>query len=169
MADGDLIVMRFFSPSPASRVISRAFAVLVGVAMFAGCATADRAKPGTRFVVTAQRAGFYKYGPAQNFGPDYHLTKGQKLTLVTPSFGFSRFTTDDGVGGYVSNDELAVAPPEPKPTPVPAARNKLAAGKPKRSDVKPTPGAPLFDINDVPAPLPQDPSGEPRPAPGFRF
>jgi hypothetical protein len=77
------------------------------------------------------------------------------------------FSTDDGVTGYVSSDELGPAPPEPKPTPIPDARRTASAGKPKHSDVRGTPESPLFDVNDVPMPLPGNP--EPRAQPKLRY
>jgi hypothetical protein len=33
----------------------------------------------------------------------------------------------------------------------------MAAGKIRSSNVKPTPGDPLFDVTDIPLPLPSDP------------
>jgi hypothetical protein len=108
-------------------------------------------------MVTASRAQFYKYGPAQTFGPDFVLEKGQRVTMVQHSFGYSRVTTDDGVTGYVSTDEVAPAPPEPKPPVTPPPRRTAFLGRPKQSNLRGTPGAPLFDVNDVPMPLPSDP------------
>jgi hypothetical protein len=128
-------------------------------AIFGSCTSGPAVPPGSRYIVTASRAQFYKYGPAQTFGPDFALGKGQKVTMVQHSFGYSRVTTDDGVTGYVSSDEVAPAPPEPKPpsTPVPAPHASVFSGRPKQSNVRGTPGSPLFDVNDVPMPLPSDP------------
>jgi hypothetical protein len=126
-------------------------------AMFGSCASGPAAPPGSRYIVTAPRAQFYKYGPAQTFGPDFVLVKGQKVTMVQHSFGYSRVTTDDDITGYVSSDEVAPAPPEPKPPSTPTPRVSVFSGRPKHSNVRGTPESPLFDVNDVPMPLPSDP------------
>lgn len=134
-------------------------------AALGGCTTRDAVPSGSRYIVTAQRAQFYKYGPAQSFGPDFVLEKGQKVTMLERSFGYSRITTDQGITGYISSDEVVPAPPEPPPTP--AARGNASVGRPKRSNVRGTPESLLFDVNDVPMPLPGNP--EPRSEPKFRY
>lgn len=140
--------------------------ICVGAAL-SGCTTREAMHSGSRYVVTSERAQFYKYGPAQSFGPDFVLEKGRKVTMLERSFGYSRITTDQGITGYISSDEVAPAPPEPQPTPSPEARGNASIGRPKRSSVRGTPGSPLFDVNDVPMPLPGNP--EPRSEPKFRY
>ena len=136
-------------------------------AALGGCTAGEKAAAGSRYVVTAPHAQFYKYGPAQSFGPDFVLEKGQKVTMLERSFGYSRITTDQGVTGYISSDEVTPAPPEPQATPSPEVRGSVRSGRPKRSNVRGTPGLPLFDVNDVPMPLPGNP--EPRSEPKFRY
>jgi hypothetical protein len=68
--------------------------------------------------------------------------------------------------GYVSTDDLKPLPPEPKPKEkerVVTNRKlpRLFSAPVKRSDVKPTPGEPLFDINDVPLPMSDTPPKPP--------
>lgn len=147
-------------------------AAVAAIACLAGCATSSNPKAaGGRFVVNAPRAPFYKYGPAQSFGPDYVLTRGLKVTLLDASYGFSHVRTDDGAVGYVATEDLAPAPPEPPPQPMPKPGagdprgTPIGAGKPKRSNVQPTPGQPLFDVRDVPMPLPEPD----KPQPSFRY
>src|SRR4051812_9250112 len=91
------------------------------------CAT-DPAPSGTRFIVSAPSAALYKNGPAQdpsfaspqlasmrtladpNSGPDTRLPKGAYVTLLRREIGYSRVVTDQGITGYVANDELQKAP-----------------------------------------------------------
>jgi hypothetical protein len=146
-------------------------AALAALAALAACATKPLAA-GTRCVISVPKSSFYKYGPAQTSGPDFTLTQGTKVTLLQSSFGFSRVMTDDGIGGYVASNGLAPTSPEPPPgAGKPSgggSRSVLFSSGPKRSNVRPTPGSPLFDTNDPPLPLPEN-SPPPKPAPGFRF
>ncbi len=133
----------------------------------AGCTTNEKALPGSKYVVTAPKTQFYKYGPAQTFGADFQLNKDQPVTMIERSFGYSRVMTGDGITGYVPSEDLKLAPPDPvSRAATPAKFGGLFSGKPKRSNVQPTPGSPLFDTSDLPpAPLPDKPSPKPR----FRF
>ena len=163
--------------------------LLLVTLLSAGCETTQVAATGSRYVVNTTRAAFYKYGPAQSFGPDFNLVEGQRVTMLERSFGYSRVTTDEGVSGYIATDQIQLAPPEPfeaRPVatltaPASSVQEKrsgrkargdavrsttTSSGKPKRSSVQPTPSDPLFDVTDVPAPLPQDPAA---PSPDFRF
>lgn len=140
------------------------------------CETAAPVAPGGRYIVNTTRAPFFKYGPAQSFGPDFNLIQGQRVTMIERAFGYSRVTTDEGVTGYVATDQIAIAPPEPfvarsatsgrMPTSFTSVPMRQTKGKPRRSSVAPTPSDPLFDVTDVPTPLPQEAA---EPAPGFRF
>jgi len=113
-------------------------------------------------MVTTKNAEFYKYGPAQAFGADFKLTQGQKLTMLERQYGYSRVMLDDGTSGYVATEELKQAPPEPPPPKVAKASGigSWFSGKPKNSDVEATPSEPLFDVNDVPLPMPDTPPAE---------
>jgi hypothetical protein len=134
--------------------------VLLATLALAGCASGPQIPPGTICEVTAASAQFYKYGPAQSFGPDEGLPRGTRVKLLSREFGFSRVVIGSGLTGYVANDQLNPLPPEParKPTLV-AAKNKKPrtfAGPIKRSNVQPTPDDPLFDVNDVPLPMKEE-------------
>jgi len=136
--------------------------------LLTACATKSaKLPPGTVCVVSSTRAQFYKYGPAQTFGADESLVQGTRVTMVQRDFGFSRVMLANGVSGYVATDDLEPLPPEPKPKPSPRVVTgrklpKLFSAPVKRSDVRSTPGDPLFDINDVPLPM-SDPLPKPPP------
>jgi hypothetical protein len=142
---------------------------------FAGCTTPKGGgASNTSYMISSPKSEFYKYGPAQAFGPDLSLDRGQRVTMLQRQYGFSHVMLPDGTGGYVPTEDLAVAPPLP-PTPKPVlissannANTKPSAHYTRRqSNVQPT-GDPLFDINDVPSPtLPKDP--EPAAKPTFRY
>jgi hypothetical protein len=122
------------------------------------------------YEVSAPQTGFYKYGPAQTFGPDFSLPRGAKVTMLQNAWGFARVMTDDGTAGYVASDDLkpALLPPTDLPTRTGSSGGIRIppSGKPKRSNVLPTLGSPLFEAGDLPLP---DNSQPPKPAPGFRF
>ena len=130
--------------------------------MWAGCTTpAGPQVPTTRYVVAnGSGAQFYKYGPAQAFGPDSVLPRGYRLTMVDRAFGYSRVALADGMNGYVSTEDVAPAPPDPVPpkaTPPPKVRTGRGSSGSRRGSsppVVPIPSDPLFDINDVPLPMP---------------
>lgn len=124
---------------------------------------------GARYVVAVPKAGFYKYGPAQSFGPDFMLDEDTRLTINQYALGFSKVTTANGMVGFVSNDDIKPAPPDPA-SPQESAMAKKRLGnvfspKPKQnSDFHGTPGSPLFENPDLP-PLPENQ----KPSPNFRF
>ena len=150
-------------PALSFKCLAIALCLTLGV----GCATAP-IPTGARAVVSAFQAPFYKYGPAQTFGPDFLLSQGVTVTVLKRDWAYSRVMTDDGTAGYMSSDDLKPAPP---PTPVPKGSSSgvriPTSGKPKPSNVTPTRGSPLFEGGDL-APLPE-PGQDPKPAPGFRF
>jgi hypothetical protein len=142
------------------------------LALLPGCTTGGT---GTgRYVVTAPKSQFYKYGPAQAFGADFALNRGQKVTVVENSFGFSKVTTDDGIAGFMPTEDLAPAPPEPTPqlrsTPRTASRRNrgeetfVPPGR-KGSPSNVEPGLPLFEANDLPLPSNAEPPKLQPPAP----
>ncbi len=149
----------------------RAIFSLAGAALFAGCAAGPALPPGTPCEVTAASAPFYKYGPAQTFGADESLPAGTRVTLIQRSMGYSRVMRSNGVTGYVSNEDISAAGPENLPKPGTVVTNRklesmfaapTASSKPKRSNVQPTPGDPLFDVNDVPLPAKDEPKAKPQ-------
>jgi hypothetical protein len=125
---------------------------------------------GASYVVAVPTAGVYKYGPAQSFGPDFTLAQDTRVTIVQHAMGFSRVSTGNGITGYISNDDIKPAPPEPTSAQeIAASKRRLSpvfAPRLKRGDLQPTPGSPLFENGELP-PLPD--KAEPKPSPSFRF
>lgn len=119
-------------------------------------------EPEARFVVSADRTAFFERGPAQDYGPDFNLTKGQEVTMVERSFGFSRVRTSLGKVGYVSTEDLAVAPPLPEPTPAPVNASRSSSSSSSSSSRQ------SIDYSDVVTDLPL-PEDEPKPVTGFRY
>ena len=137
--------------------------------LLAACSR-ELAPPGSRFLVSAQSSQFYKYGPAQSFGADFVLPKGQRVIMLDRSFGFSRVMTDDGITGWVASEELSPAPPEPRRTASKGRRgggggSRMYSGPRKNSNVEAVPGDPLFDMSDLPPPMPDEAQA---PKPNFR-
>ncbi len=138
-----------------------------------GCALKPSGPAEGFYMVTSLTAEFYKYGPAQSFGPDLVLKKGERLTMLEKQWGFSRVMMTNGVAGYVASEDID--PVMPIGTPVRVAANSRRTtgptGKPGgmsttrqnriRSEVLSDPGDPLFNVNDVPLPMLEDlpPSG----------
>ena len=80
------------------------FVLLTALTLLSACAT----KPvtaGSRYVITAPKTAFYKYGPAQSLGPDTTLLQGTIVTMLESTWGFCHVMTDSGLGGYVSSDD----------------------------------------------------------------
>ncbi len=145
-----------------------------------GCAT-KQVKIGSPYVISAPKSAFYKYGPAQSFGPDTTLTQGTVVTMLESTWGFCHVMTESGLGGYVSSDDLKPAPPQTAAAATPPAKAgsgskpakpQFFTGRPKKNTYTPTPGGPLFDVNDVPLPIgPLDdaPTPTPKSKPKFRY
>lgn len=140
------------------RLLRLTLSLLAGcLLLLPGCAAGGGAG---RYVVTAAKSPFYKYGPAQAFGADFALNRGQKVTVVENSFGFARVTTDDGISGYMATDDLAPAPPEPAPQVRAPSRTATRRIRGEETFVPPQKkggpqienGLPLFDVNDLPLP-----------------
>jgi len=126
---------------------------------------------GSRFVVIAPTAEFYKNGPAQDVqlninqhtfandqaqfqtGPDFQLPKGASVTMLKREAGFSKVVTDNGVAGYVANEKLKPAPPVARAAPM-EMRNERSF----RQRTKPLPPSrrneDQLDLSDIPLPLP---------------
>ena len=132
--------------------------------LFAACSTSGPGShAGENYVVNSQRTSFFKYGPAQASGPDFALTKGQRLTMLSRQFGYSHVAMDSGQSGYVATEDLAPAPPEsnPSPSPTPAPNLNTSAERPERRERAPT------REEEAQVPLPDLPQGRSSPAPGI--
>ena len=154
---------------PLSRIL-QSLVAMICLAALAACDT-NTVSSGSHYVVSVPKAPFFKFGPAQSFGPDFVLEEGAKVTMLEHSFGYSRVMTADGTSGFVSTDDLKPDLQSYKTSPTAKTNYTLQLNRPmfdqrKHSDVPPTHGSPLFDPSDNP--LPQ---GTPPPStlPGFRF
>lgn len=122
----------------------------VSCGLLMGCAAGPKGGAGSnnRYAVSSGHCEFYKNGPAQAFGPDAVLPKGQKVTMIVREGPFSQIRLEDQQVGYVATDELTQLPPE-KATPKPmalASRRRAAPPVAERG----------LDLTDTPAPpLPQ--------------
>jgi hypothetical protein len=126
---------------------------------------------GEPYLVNTQRTLFYSFGPAQTTGPDFALYKGQRLTMLSRSYGYSHVALEGGgQSGYVATEDLVPGPPAPHPSPTatPGAssrsghRRHAGGGSPGR-----TPSA--AEQSQVPL-LPEFPESKPPPgAPPFRY
>jgi hypothetical protein len=136
------------------------------------------------YVVKVQQTPMFRYGPAQSFGADFNLTKGQHVVMLRREFGYSRVMTDEGQTGYVATEDLASAPPPPKPASTPKINSRPSLFGPR---IRPTgtsrpgvssannrailQGAPLFEGGELP-PLPENtatPPPRPSEPPKFRY
>ena len=142
---------------------------------FAGCAVKKAGLKSGLYVVTSPTAEFFKYGPAQSFGPDLMLKRGDRVAMLEHTWGFCRVLTANGISGYVATEEIEPAPPSSNPRLVIAARGTgTPSGAPRmstssrqrRSEPLGNPNDPLFNVNDVPLPLPDD--APPKSKPQFR-
>lgn len=83
---------------------------------------------------------FYRYGPQQGTGPDRKLPRDTLLTLIRSTFGYAKVKLTTGEEGYISSDDIRVAPealvaaltatPTPTPAPVNYPEPKLPATEP---------------------------------------
>ncbi|MEP6671319.1 MAG: hypothetical protein ABJF10_19305 [Chthoniobacter sp.] len=148
---------------------------MICLAAFTACQSND-VPSGSHYVVSAKTA-FYKFGPAQSFGPDFVLNEGAKVTILEHAFGFSRVMTEDGTAGFVSTDDLKPAPVSYSTSTKTKTNYTIQLNRPmfdqspaveKHSNVPPThgTGSPLFDTSDTP--LPSN-AATPKPKPGFHF
>jgi hypothetical protein len=160
---------------PLFRVLQSLVTAMICLAAFSACQT-NTVPSGSYYIVSAPKTAFYKFGPAQSFGPDFSLEEGAKIIMLEHSFGYSRVMTADGTSGFVSTDDVKPAPPGTFTTSPKAKSNyTLQLNRPmfdapshveKHSNVPPTRGgSPLFDTGDTPLPQ-NDPA---KPAPNFHF
>ncbi|MFL6583616.1 MAG: hypothetical protein ACJ8KU_03765 [Chthoniobacterales bacterium] len=80
------------------------------------------------YAVSSEGAAFYRHGPQQGNGPDTTLPRDTIVKLIRPSFGYSKVqVVETKQQGYISSDDIRVAPPalvasaSATPSPVAAA------------------------------------------------
>lgn len=64
-------------------------------------------------VIVTDYAQFFRLGPQQAGGADLSLRTGELVMLQRKEFGYSRVQLEDGQVGYMANEDLQAAPPEP--------------------------------------------------------
>jgi hypothetical protein len=83
----------------------------------AGCETTPL-EPSPNFVgdtvIVTDFAQFFRLGPQQAGGADLSLRTGELVMLQRKEFGYSRVQLEDGQVGYMANEDLQPAPPEPR-------------------------------------------------------
>ena len=130
---------------------------MLALALFSACASSTPPAPGAdRYMVSAIRTPFYRYGPAQGMGADTVLQTGERVTLLYHSYGYSRVMLASGISGYVSTDAITPVPAEPKP----------AAPAPSSKKHRSHPDLPPPSPMETPLGLPELPAD---PLPGFRY
>ena len=123
----------------------------------AGCETVPPA-PAADFVgdtvIVTDFAQFFRLGPQQAGGADRSLRTGERVMLQRKEFGYSRVQLEDGQIGYMANEDLQPAPPEPR-------RKFGLREKPGRGESSPSRGrrsAPSgeeeFNYEEIPLPDP---------------
>lgn len=89
----------------------------VAAALLAACETTPLT-PAEKFVgdmvVTADYAQFFRLGPQQAGGADRSLRTNDRVMLLRKEFGYSRVQLEDNQVGYIANEDIRPAPPEPK-------------------------------------------------------
>jgi len=136
-----------------------------GAVLLCGCtsSTGPGAHAGEPYVVNSQRTEFFSFGPAQSNGPDFALYHGQRVNMLSYSYGYSHIAIEGtGQTGYVPTEDLAPAPAAPQATPTPARssghRRHSAGSRPPTAAEQST------------VPLPEFPESKPPPnAPTFRY
>jgi len=132
------------------------------IVLLVGCSELEQ-KPATAadggkfYVVTAESADFFRYGPQQGNGPDKKLEKGTLITLIRPSFGTCKVKLLDGQQGFVANEDIGVA------SPALIAAATTAPARPRNARFR-------FDSPDPRLIVPSEPLPwlEPTPIPGER-
>ena len=101
---------------PKKTRLSVSAAGLALVLSVTGCETIPL-EPSPNFVgdmvVSTEYAQFFRLGPQQAGGADLSLRSGKLVMLQRKEFGYSRVQLEDGQVGYMANEDLQPAPPEP--------------------------------------------------------
>lgn len=95
-----------------------AVSLALGACLFAsGCETVPQ-EPSPNFIgdmmVATDYAQFFRLGPQQAGGADLSLRTGERVMLQHKEFGYSRVQLEDGQVGYMANEDIQPAPPEPR-------------------------------------------------------
>lgn len=153
------------------------------VSFLAGCAS-ERYSPETapEYSIIREFTPFYRLGPQQG-RPDASLTVDTRVKMLSREMGFSLVQLEDTRTGYVANENMAPAPPRPKPREEPTesgARRRTSrssespayTGPPVNDIPLPDPNVPPPDLNIEPEIMPDTipvPAATPEGKPRFRY
>lgn len=116
------------------------------------------------YAVKSDAADFFRYGPQQRNGPDQKLTRNTLLTVVQPSFGYSKVQLMSGEQGYVAAEDIAPASPSLiAAVTAPPTRHGLTFPLNSRDPRLLTPPPPLPVDLPEPTPIPANESSPPPP------
>lgn len=150
---------------------------LLGFLALAACASKSRkadtqADSSKMFAVVSDSTSFYRYGPQQGNGPDQSLPRDTLMTLIRPSFGYSKVQLANGGGeGYVASEDIKPAPPTLLASLNPPAPDASSANEPENFDIHaneppppealPDPDLPPTSSESLPSVEPPTPTPEP--------
>lgn len=103
------------------------------VSLLAACQTTP-VGPAPEFmadmVVSNDYSLFFRLGPQQAGGADLSLRTNEKVMLLRKEFGYSRVQLENGLVGYMANEDI-----QPAPEPPPDLERKHLSPKKKRGGV----------------------------------
>lgn len=140
----------------------RAAACIAVCLLAAGCETTP-VQPSNKFVgdmeVVSDYASFFRLGPQQAGGADRSLRLKDRVMLLRKEFGYSRVQLEDDQVGYMANEDIKPAPPEP--------RKKAESGGRSGGQGRASSEREFYDQIDLPDPnlniMPEDVPLEPLP------
>ncbi len=136
---------------------------LVSALFLAGCAGSKELTIPEDFrgdmVVVTEYSPFYRLGPQQAGGPDLSLRVGERVMLLRKEFGYSRVKLDDKRVGYMANEDIQPAPPEPVKRERVDTSSRSRGGSGRVVDDGPPPdfSLPDPDLNIGPEEIPVEP------------
>lgn len=148
----------------------RASAMAMVLLLPAGCETLP-VEPSEKYnadtIVVTDYASFYRLGPQQAGGADRSLRKDERVMRLRKEFGYSRVQLEDGQVGYMANEDLVEAPPEPRTKRLNRKRNGASSSRSRNIE--------SFDDSSIALPdpsldiLPEDVPLEPLPPPPYKL
>lgn len=164
------------SPAGKTRRHTLACAAILSVCAFAlGACTSSQSGPQPQganggpalYIVTADKAPFFKYGPAQQGGADYQLKKNQVVTMVDRKYGYSRVLDPDGDSGFVPTDDLMPAPNQSESSSIVTPPKNTGSGSGNARSVRAVAPTDIDQPNDATLPSKQPPADQA--PPNFRY
>ena len=153
--------------------IRRAGAAAAAALCLASCETVPL-EPSPDFtgdmLVSTDYAQFFRLGPQQAGGADFSLRTGERVMLQRKEFGYSRVQLENGLVGYMANEDIQAAPPEPRRKRglrSGAGRDEDSSGSPRGRRRAPSAEEEVYDEIALPDPnldiMPEDVPVEPLP------